>query len=68
MAPQPSVHPLTERVEVGAYYTDGQRLAEVTRVYPLGHIQLRDARTGDVVGVGIDAFRRCWWLVKEAGH
>lgn len=55
---------LTQRVEVGAYYTDGQRLAEVTRVYPLGHVQMRDSRTGEPLGAGIDAFRRYWWLVR----
>lgn len=54
----------TQRVAVGAYYTDGARLAEVTRVYPLGHVQLRDAATGDHIGAGIGAFRRDWWRVR----
>jgi hypothetical protein len=49
---------------VGAYYTDGARLAEVTRVYPLGHVQMRDAATGDHIGAGIGAFRRDWWRVR----
>jgi hypothetical protein len=54
----------TQRVEVGAYYTDGERLAEVTRVYPLGHVQMRDAATGEHIGTGIGAFRRAWWRVR----
>jgi hypothetical protein len=51
-----------QRVKVGSYYTDGRRLAEVVRVYPLGHIQLRDAQTDEHIGCGIAAFRRDWWL------
>jgi hypothetical protein len=54
----------TQRVVVGAYYTDGERLAEVTRTYPLGHVQLHDARTGERFGCGIRAFRRDWWRVR----
>ena len=54
----------TQRVEVGAYYTNGARLAEVTRVYSLGHVQMRDAMTGDHIGAGIGAFRRDWWRVR----
>lgn len=56
------MNPLTQRVKVGAYYTDGANLAEVRRVYPLGHIQLIDCSTEEIVGFGIDAFRRRWWL------
>jgi hypothetical protein len=52
----------TQRVRVGSYYTDGHRLAEVVRVYPLGHIQLRDSRTGEHIGCGIARFREDWWL------
>lgn len=56
----------TQRVEVGAYYTDGHYLAEVTEVNPLGYIHMTDVRTNDALGAGIDAFRRRWWLVREA--
>ena len=54
----------TQRVEVGAYYTDDARLAEVTRVYALGHVQMRDAATGEHIGACIGAFRREWWRVR----
>lgn len=56
--------PFTQRVEVGAYYTDGERLAEVTRVYSLGHVQMCDALTGEHIGCGIAVFRRDWWRVR----
>ena len=56
---------LTDRVHVGAFYTDGRRLAEVTRVYDLGHVAMLDALTGDYIGVGIIGFRAEWWLVRE---
>jgi hypothetical protein len=55
---------LTQRVTVGAYYTNGQALAEVTRVSPLGHVQLRDCVTNEPFGHGIVAFRRQWWRVR----
>ena len=56
--------PFARRVAVGAYYTDGARLAEVTRVYALGHVQMRDSVTGQHIGCGIAAFRRGWWRVR----
>lgn len=68
---------LTARVRLWAYYTDGRRLAEVVKVYELGHIILRDVRVTDTwegdpfvcfISVGIDGFRRDWWLVREAGR
>ena len=55
---------LTRRVREGAYYTDGVSLAEVVRVYVLGHVQLRDARTEEIFGYGITDFRREWWRVR----
>jgi hypothetical protein len=51
----------TLRVEVGAFYTNGTTLAQVTRVYPLGHVQMRDCVSGSPLGVGISEFRRTWW-------
>lgn len=60
---------LTRRVKVGAYYSDGARLAEVVKVYELGHIILRDVSPqwddNPYLGCSIDAFRREWWLVRE---
>ncbi|HEX5979895.1 MAG TPA: hypothetical protein VFY52_02290 [Thermoleophilaceae bacterium] len=64
---------LTRRVQVGAYYGNGERLAEVVKVYELGYVLLRDVRVADgwsgdpsigYSGFSIDAFRREWWLVK----
>ena len=64
---------LTRRVQVGAYYGNGRRLAEVVKVYALGYVLLRDVRVAEswdgdpgvaYSGFGIDAFRREWWLVK----
>jgi hypothetical protein len=64
---------LTKRVQVGAYYGNGERLVEVVRVYALGYVVLRDVRVSEAwvgdpcigySGFGIDAFRREWWLVK----
>lgn len=57
--------PLTQRVEVGAFYTNGERLGEVDQVNPLGYVTLRDVATGAEIGKGIDAFRRSWWLVRS---
>jgi hypothetical protein len=51
-------------VEIGAYYTNGQQLAEVVKVYGLGHIMLRDSSTEEWLGFGISAFRRDWWRVR----
>jgi hypothetical protein len=55
----------TQRVKVGAFYTDGQRLAEVIEVNALGYVCLRDAATGERIGCGIDAFRRRWWIARS---
>jgi hypothetical protein len=64
---------LTQRVQVGAYYSDGERLVEVAKVYELGYVILRDVRVAEswegdpciaYTGCGIDAFRREWWLVR----
>lgn len=55
---------LTQRIHPGAYYTDGMRLAEITRVYELGYIQMQDSASGDHIGFGIDAFRRRWWIAR----
>ena len=56
---------LTARVKVGSYYTDGRCLCEVYKKAELGHIMLRDCATGEIFGYGIDAFRACWWLVRD---
>jgi hypothetical protein len=67
---------LTRRVQVGAYYGNGERLAEVVKVYELGYVLLRDVRVAEgwqgdpsigYSGFSIDAFRREWWLVKGPG-
>jgi hypothetical protein len=63
---QRTVMAYTRRVEVGSYYTDGRRLGEVTQVSPLGHVQMRDAATGELIGHGIEGFRRHWWLVRAS--
>lgn len=52
----------TQRVQEGAIYTDGQRIAEVTKVYDIGFIEMRDCSTESMIGFGISAFRREWWL------
>jgi hypothetical protein len=55
----------TQRVEIGAYYTDGEELWEVTEVHPLGAVTLRNAHFLGFRSMGIDAFRRAMWLVKD---
>jgi hypothetical protein len=55
----------TQRVEVGSYYTDGIRLAEVIEVCALGAVDLRDTLSEETWTCGIDAFRRKWWLARE---
>ena len=55
-----------QRVSVGAYYTDGAGLWRVTDTHPLGTVYLEDAATGRPRTVGIAAFRRQFWIVKEA--
>lgn len=65
----------TQRVKVGAIYTDGDQIWEVIDVNPLGHVSLRsDDRHPEpgrvahtqLAGLGIDAFRRQFWLVRAA--
>lgn len=55
-----------ERVQLGAYYTDGKRLVEVVRVLPsgIGYVYIEDCLTYDCFGYGISAFRKDWWLVR----
>jgi hypothetical protein len=54
-----------QRVRVGAYYTDGRDLWEVVEVNALGTVTLRDASRGTARTLGIDAFRRQFWLARE---
>jgi hypothetical protein len=58
--------PFMSRVEVGAYYTDGQGLYEVVGLCALGSVDLADVATGARGTVGIDAFRRRFWLSRSA--
>lgn len=62
--PPPVASCLTDRVVVGAYYTNGVQLAEIVRIYPLGHIQIRDVVTEQIYGGSILQLRRYWWLVR----
>lgn len=55
----------TQRVQLGAYYTDGQDLWEVVEVGPLGTVTLRCAHCKTGRMLGIDAFRRQFWLVRS---
>lgn len=55
-----------QRVEVGAYYTDGTGLWRVTDTNPLGTVDIEDAVTGAPRVMGISAFRRTMWLAKSA--
>jgi hypothetical protein len=55
---------LTRRVQVGAYYRNAETVAEIVKVYELGHVMLRDVGSGEWIGCGIDGFRAEWWLVK----
>jgi hypothetical protein len=54
-----------QRVEVGAYYTDGRDLWEVVEVHALGTVTLLGASRGTARTLGIDAFRRQFWLARE---
>lgn len=54
----------TQRVEIGAWYTDGDRVAEVVDVSPFGHVKLCDVRTEEPFGLTITPFRQAWWRVK----
>lgn len=65
----------TQRVKVGAVYTDGEDIWTVHDVNPLGWVSItseerrkRPGLTGhtQLAGIGIDAFRRRYWLVKAA--
>jgi hypothetical protein len=56
----------TQRVNVGAYYTDGRTLWEVVNVSPLGSVDLRSSRSKMERTIGIDAFRRAMWLARAA--
>ena len=51
-----------QRVEVGAYYTDGLGLWRVTDTHPLGDVGLENAMDGRTRTLGISAFRRQFWL------
>ena len=51
-----------QRVEVGAYYTDGLGLWRVTDTHPLGTVDLENAMDGRTRIMGISAFRRQFWL------
>ena len=55
----------TQRVESGAYYTDGAFLVQVVSVHPLGTVRYADVRDGMETECGIDRFRRSYWLVKS---
>ena len=52
------------RVEVGAYYTNGDELFEITRTSVLGIFYTRNAATGEEGFIGINPLRRKFWLVK----
>lgn len=62
---EPMSTPLTQRVDVGAYYTDGAELWEVVHVAQVGAIDLRSSADGRERSVGIDAFRRGFWLARS---
>jgi hypothetical protein len=57
--------PFVQRVKVGAQYTNGDGLFEVVEVPPLGLVSLVDVEDDGKRDVGIDAFRRAFWLVRE---
>lgn len=58
--------PFTQRVEVGAYYTDGESVWEVMDVCDLGSVDLRNIANERERAMGIDVFRREMWLVAGA--
>lgn len=61
----PPERTLIERVEVGAYYTDGESLWRVTEVNPLGSVTLYGGTPVERYrNVGIDAFRREMWRAR----
>jgi hypothetical protein len=57
----------TSRVVLGGYYTNGSDLIEVVSTRDVGVITVRDCSEGDEWAMGIDAFRRTWWLVRDPG-
>lgn len=56
---------LTQRVQVGSFYTNGRDLVEVIDRGELGDVSVRDSSTGHTRWLGIDAFRRQFWLAKQ---
>jgi hypothetical protein len=56
--------PYTQRVEVGAYYTDGADLWRVVTVSELGCVDLINESTGRQRLLGIDSFRRLMWRAR----
>ena len=53
-----------ERVEEGAYYTDGAQLWRVVHVYESGGVDLQNESTGASRFMGIDVFRREMWRAR----
>jgi hypothetical protein len=53
------------RVEVGSTYTDGRQVGKVVAKHPLGAVDLDLGQRATTIG--IDAFRRRWWLVVASG-
>lgn len=58
--------PYTQRVKIGAIYTDGADYFAITDVHCLGTVSLENEALDEGRTLGIDAFRRRYWLVKEA--
>lgn len=56
--------PLVDRVELNAYYTDGTAMWETVLVRQVGTVDVVNSLDGSRKTVGIDAFRRRYWLVK----
>lgn len=54
----------TQRVKIGVLYTDGNDLWEVVEVNDLGMVTLRGERSKTARMLGIDVFRRRFWLVR----
>jgi hypothetical protein len=59
-----SATPYVQRVHIGALYTNGHDLWEVLEVNDLGTVTLRGDRSKTAKTLGIDAFRRQFWLVR----
>jgi hypothetical protein len=55
--------PLTERVQVGAIYTDGETEIEIVRKEPLGWIWFQVVGEGVTSGLPISIFRSTFWRV-----